>query len=164
MVSYKTFSKSFCDKIIDYSLKTSILEEIETPNRKYKRAVIMENDFNWNWLWNSVDKMIKENLGDSYSLTDWIMILRYDVGDYFLEHIDLGNDSPYRDYSGGVELLDKSEYEGGEFVLEKKVKKIQRGELFTHLQNQQHSIKKITKGTRWALHFCIVKDRTINLF
>jgi hypothetical protein len=153
MVNYK-FSDEQCDYIIKYF--QSLLHEYTGSGRKYKRLTIKKDDKQYEWLWNDVDTLIKENLGKDHLLTMWILVLRYDVGDYFLPHTDgvyVGENDRY--LSGGVELSKKSDFDGGDFIFENKLLEFNRGSLITHGLDELHEITTVTRGTRWSIHFGI---------
>ena len=44
--------------------------------------------FGFHWVWDNLDYLIKNNLGDNYYLSTWVIGLKYNEGDYFLEHQD----------------------------------------------------------------------------
>lgn len=160
MVNYK-FSDSYCDEIISFFENSNLLYDQKTQNRKYKKFKINVDDLNFKWLVDSVNKLIKENLGIEYYMSIWLLVLKYDVGDYFLKHIDRDT-KDNRCYSGGVELSPKTDFEGGKFIVSSQPRDFERGTLLTHSPEEYHEITQITQGTRWSLHFGI-SDRANTL-
>jgi predicted 2-oxoglutarate/Fe(II)-dependent dioxygenase YbiX len=114
-------------------------------------------------LWDSVDNLIKNNLNNNHYLSKWIIVLRYDIGDYFNPHTDNPNpsDTDDRSLSGGIELSNKDDFDGGEYIVRDINNPFERGKLFTHKLTELHEITKVTKGTRWSLHFGIHKSKTL---
>ena len=81
--------------------------------------------------------------------------------DYFEKHIDRPKQDDNRYLSGGIELSDKSDFEGGQFVVKNIPILFEKGKLLTHKVTDSHEITKLKKGTRWSLHFGINKLKTI---
>jgi hypothetical protein len=115
------------------------------------------------WIHEIASDLIYKNLGHQFKLIDRVTILRYDIGDYFIEHVDgpgnlkLNNKLPFHFY-GGVELSERSEFIGGEFYINGKNVDYKKGRMFTHGFYDRHGVKKIEKGTRWSIHFLIKKE------
>ena len=150
---------SLFPKIIGYCSDNFLLKDSTIPgHRQLKSYTTYERDSKLCWYWDSIDSIIKENLGNEYKLTHWLIVIRYDVGDYFSRHIDVekGNDS--RILTGIIQMSENSEFEGGEFLLEDNLVTHESGKLYTHGVDVFHELKPITKGTRWALHCGIGKD------
>jgi hypothetical protein len=158
MVSYK-LSNEYCDDIINHL--NDLVEDFQTFDRKYKRFIIHQNNEEYKYLWNDIDLLIKNNFGNNHYLSIWIIVLRYDVGDYFLPHMDRYNQDDDRYLSGGVELSNKSDFEGGEFIVNNLITPFERGKLITHKVTELHEIKPIISGTRWSLHFGINKSKSL---
>lgn len=161
MENYK-FSEEYCQKIIDSFQNTDLLFHQKTHNRNYKKFKIDLKDEFYKWLIEDVDNLIKKNLGNSHYITLWLIILKYDTGDYFLPHTDGYGKTENRCLSGGVELSKREEFEGGDFVVNNIPRKFERGKLITHKIDEIHEITKVTKGTRWSLHFGI-NNRNVDL-
>jgi len=163
MENYKIWNIDFCNKVIDIFCNDKDMAEFQIDGRKYKRRELneFEKDGIYSWIWISVDDLIKKTLGTNYYLKNWIVGLRYDVGDYFLEHKDDYGTKNDRVLSGGVELSDKTTYDGGVYLLEGIDMRAERGVLFTHNPHIDHEITEVTKGTRYSLHFCIGKEDLI---
>ena len=159
MENSKTWDKSFCNKVIESFCSNDIMENFHNNNRKYKRNLLYEKDKKNSWVWESVNNLIKVNLGDNHYLSTWLIGLRYDEGDYFLEHKD-GYGTGDRYLSGGIELSAEDEYEGGIYTIEGKNKRYNQGVLFVHSPFMVHEITKVTKGTRYSLHFCVSKEKS----
>lgn len=166
MESYK-LTEHYCNNIIKVFSEKETMERFElkqkTTSRAYKRFIIGNNSHRkdkYRWLWKGVDNIIKKNLGDDYYLSIWIIVLKYDKGDYFAEHQDKRKQDDDRCLSGGIELSDKSDFEGAKYILKGKQVKFERGKLFTHKLTDIHEITKLTKGTRWSLHFGINKIKS----
>lgn len=164
MESYK-LTEEYCNNIIKVFSEEETMETfIINGRRKYKRFIIFNNSHlksKYQWLWNDIEDIIKYNLGYNHYLTLWIIVLRYDKGDYFKEHIDRPNQDDDRCLSGGIELSDESDFEGANYILKGKQIKFERGKLFTHKLTDEHEITKTKKGTRWSLHFGINKQKEI---
>ena len=159
MTNYK-LSNEYCDNIINH-FKNGLMENFQTLDRKYKKFIIYQNDEKYKYLWNDIDSLIKNNFGSNHYLSIWIIVLRYDIGDYFLVHEDRYNQDDDRYLSGGVELSNKSDFKGGEFIVNNVITPFERGKLMTHKVTELHEIKPITSGTRWSLHFGINKIKTL---
>ena len=156
----KTYwNKSDCEFIIKNFIENKNICSYENENRKYKRFILLEKykDFGFHWVWDNLDYLIKNNLGDNYYLSTWVIGLKYTEGDYFLEHQDDYGNKKDRLLSGGIELSDSSDYVGGDYIVEGKSLKAKQGFLFTHSPSILHEITEIKKGTRYSLHFCISK-------
>ena len=166
----KTWDKSFCDKVIETFCNDDVMENYFSHNRKYKRYILHQQQYDELskqmfllehqkvcWVWESVDKLIKANLGENHYLTTWLIGLRYDKGDYFLEHKD-GYGQGERYLSGGIELSTIDKHEGGIYTIEGEAKRNKEGVLFVHSPLASREITKVTKGTRYSLHFCISKE------
>lgn len=151
-------SESICNKIIEEYLDK--VSEIKTSRRKQKNY----HEINPNsWIYREIQKLIKQNLGDDYNLIERVTILKYEVGDYFKEHTDgewnskLNRELPPTHFYGGIELCDKSEYDGGEFFIEGIDVEYRKGRMFTHGFSTTHGVRPVTRGTRWSIHFVVDK-------
>ena len=152
-------SDELCEKIIsEYKNKVTLVEMVNGRRQKNYH----EYDTN-SWIHSIIDNLIKQNIGQEYELLERVTILRYDEGDYFIEHVDgpgnvrMGKNLPYHFY-GGIELSEKSEFDGGEFYIEGKDVDYKKGRIFTHGFSDKHGVRKVTKGTRWSIHFLIYKE------
>jgi len=152
-------SDKICKKIIsEYKDKVSLIEMVNVRRQKNYH----EYD-GTSWVHEVVSDLICKNLGSQYKLLERVTILRYDISDYFIEHVDgpsntkMRNDLSYHFY-GGVELSEKSDFDGGEFFIKKKKVDYKKGRIFTHGFSDPHSVSKITRGTRWSIHFLILKE------
>lgn len=158
-------TEDYCNNIIRVFSEEETMETfIIKGRRKYKRFIISNNSHlksKYQWLWNDIEDIIKYNLGNNHYLTIWIIVLKYDKGDYFKEHMDRPNQDDDRYLSGGIELSDESDFEGANYILKGKQIKFERGNLFTHALTDKHEITKTQKGTRWSLHFGINKQKEI---
>ena len=163
MENYKTWNSDFCNKVIHIFCNDDVMEKMYIDDRKYKKHILhdFEKDGEYSWIWVAVDDLIKNTLGVNFYLKNWVIGLRYDIGDYFLEHKDDYGTKNDRVLSGGVELSDKSTYDGGVYLLEGVDMRAERGVLFTHNPHTRHEITKVTKGSRYSLHFCIGKEELI---
>jgi len=158
------FSYEYCDDIIKVFNKPDLMETFISNDRAYKRFIIDDNSVNktkYLWLWESVDNLIKSNLGVEYYLSIWIIVLKYNVGDYFSLHEDNPNQTDNRCLSGGVELSNRSDFVGGDYIIKNTPSYFKRGELVNHKVNDPHEITPLTSGTRWSLHFGINKIKNI---
>lgn len=148
-------SNDECNKIKDYYESRLTLQE----NNIRKQKNYHETDID-SWLFKLIDNLINVNIGNQYSLLERVTILKYELGDFFLKHTDgiwnstLSNNLPFHFY-GGVELSQKTEFEGGEFYIKDKNVEYRKGRLFTHGFQDSHGVNEVKKGTRWSLHFLI---------
>jgi hypothetical protein len=157
-------TEDYCNNIIKVFSEKETMETFLSHNRLYKRFIIIENSElkdKYEWFWNDIDNLIKNNLGDNYNLSIWIIILKYEKGDYFEKHQDRPSQDDDRCLSGGIELSDKNDFEGANYVVKNKVMEFERGKLFTHRLTDEHEITKTKKGTRWSLHFGINKQNDL---
>jgi|TARA_B100001093_G_C26268428_1_gene775827 hypothetical protein len=158
-------TEDYCNNIIKVFSEEETMERfVLKNNRAYERFIIHNNSElkdKYKWLWEGVDNLIKRNLGDNYYLTIWIIVLKYIEGDYFKLHQDRYFNDDDRCLSGGVELSDKNDFEGADYVVKGNPLEFERGKLLTHRLNDLHEITPTKKGTRWSLHFGINKLKTI---
>ena len=150
----KVWNKYYCQEVIEYFCDDNNMQNFKRGDRRYKRYIIKQENANNNWVWNSVDDLIKANLGENYFISTWLIGLRYDVGDYFEEHTD-GYSTGDRYLSGGIELSQKDDYSGGIYTINGVPERKEQGHLFVHNPLVLHEITKVTKGTRFSLHFCV---------
>ena len=157
-------TEDYCNNIIKVFSEEETMETFVIKGRSYKRFIIHENlpiRDKYEWLWNDIEDIVKCNLGNNYRLTIWLIVLKYEKGDYFQKHLDRPNQDDDRCLSGGIELSDKSDFEGADFVVKNIPIEFERGKLLTHKVTDSHEITKLTKGTRWSLHFGINKQKEI---
>ena len=157
-------SYEYCNKIIEVFNSPNLMETFISKDRSYKRFIIDDNSVNktkYIWLWDSVDNLIKTNLGNDYYLSIWVIILKYDSGDYFSLHADKPDQNDARCLSGGVELSNRYDFIGGDYIIQNIPNDFDRGRLVTHKVNVLHEITPVTHGTRWSLHFGINKIKNI---
>ena len=157
-------TEDYCNNIIKVFSEEETMETLVIKGRSYKRFIIHENSpiiDKYQWLWNDIEDIVKCNLGNNHYLTIWIIVLKYDKGDYFEKHIDRPKQDDNRYLSGGIELSDKSDFEGGQFVVKNIPILFEKGKLLTHKVTDSHEITKLKKGTRWSLHFGINKQKQI---
>lgn len=155
-------SDEICEKIInEYSSKVTLIKSNIRSQKNYH-----ERDKK-SWLYTYIDKFIKINIGNNFQLIERVTVLRYDKGDYFIEHVDgphnkgMNSTLPPHFY-GGVELNNKSEFEGGEFFIKGNNVSFKKGRMFTHGFSDSHGVTKINRGVRWSIHF-LIKNNKINL-
>lgn len=155
----KFWTNEDCNYVIQNFIENENLHLYKSENRKYSRLILFEKNKNneFNWIWEGVNNVIQKNLGKDYYLCTWIIGLKYEVGDYFLEHQDDYGNKKDRLLSGGIELTKPSEYVGGDYIVEGTSLKAKQGILFTHTPTILHEITELKKGTRYSLHFCIQK-------
>jgi|TARA_B110000858_G_C17587472_1_gene374117 predicted 2-oxoglutarate/Fe(II)-dependent dioxygenase YbiX len=151
----ESWNEEYCKKVINEFINDNEIENFKSSNRKYKRNIVTDET---SWIWESVDNLIKSTLGYNYYLSQWIIGLKYDKGDYFREHYDAGGSSEARALSGGIELSDRNDFDGGKYVINGLSSNKKRGHLFAHKTYEIHEITKVTRGTRYSLHFCIGKS------
>jgi hypothetical protein len=158
------FDKKIFDPELAERVKAEFIDNMayitDLEIKRYKKVSLKDES---HWLWNAVDDMLKVNIGPEYSLLQRVTILRYDPGDFFDSH----QDGPWnsrvsfnlpKHFYGGIEICEKSEFEGGEFFIDDKNIPFQKGRLFTHSWDSWHGIRKLTKGRRWSLDFLIFKE------
>ena len=163
MENYK-LSKDYCKNIIKVFSENETMETLVTKNRSYKRFIIIENselNDKYEWFWNDIDNLIKNNLGNNHYLSLWIIILKYEKGQYFKKHQDRPTQDDDRYLSGGVELSDKNDFKAADFVVKGKTLKFERGKLITHRVTDVHEITECKNGIRWSLHFGINKQTNL---
>ena len=157
-------TEDYCNNIIKVFSEEETMETFVIKGRSYKRFIIHENSpiiDKYQWLWNDIEDIVKCNLGNNHYLTIWIIVLKYIEGDYFKLHQDRYFNDDDRCLSGGVELSDKNDFEGADYVVKGNPLEFERGKLLTHRLNDLHEITPTKKGTRWSLHFGINKLKTI---
>ena len=152
-------SDKLCKKIIsEYKDKVSLIEVVNGRRQKNYH----EYD-ETSWIHEVVSDLIFKNLGSQHKLLERVSVLRYDTGDYFIEHTDgprntkMNKKLPYHFY-GGIELSEKYEFEGGEFYIKGEQVQYKKGRIFTHGFNDKHGVKPVLSGTRWSIHFLIYKE------
>lgn len=92
-----------------------------------------------------------------------IQIARYDVGQHYIGHVDIGIEEPYslRKLSVVVQLTDPDEYEGGELVFHKSSESLvaaprERGEMIVFPSYALHQVQPVTRGRRYSLAHWII--------
>lgn len=162
MTSYK-LTEDYCNNIIRVFSEEETMESYVSNDRAYKRFII-SNHLNrvnkYQWLWNDINNIIKQNLGKEYFLTLWIIVLKYSKDDYFSTHKDRVRQDDDRCMSGGIELSGKNDFEGGNFIVKNVPVEFERGKLLTHKLTDSHEITKLENGARWSLHFGINKEKS----
>jgi hypothetical protein len=161
MVSYNShfLNIEYCNKVIEYFDNLNQYKKDIDSLKSVSRFYVSGEDEENQWIRDDVNNLVKQNLGNEYYINSWLVVLKYEKGDYYHLH----DDASYirRWSSGGVELNDKSEYQGGEFVFGDEVLDVIPGQLFTHTDKEFHEVKEITSGTRYSLHFNIFKETGI---
>lgn len=135
-------------KVLD-EFKTLPSVKVIEPDCSYTRTLFYRQDFKW--LFEEIESFLPKGL----SLTDKFRGCIYKEGDFMNEHRD--GDFAYAKLSGGIEL--NRDYEGGEFIIDSKPLESEVGELFTFGRFIKHRINKLTKGTRYSLHFHIINPK-----
>ena len=161
MKNYK-LSKDYCKNIIKVFSEDEAMETFVIEGRSYERFIIDEESSlrnKYQWFWNDIEELVKNNLGNTHYLSLWIIVLKYQKGDYFRQHQDSPSQNDDRYLSGGIELSDEADFEGADFIVKGKSLEFERGKLLTHKLKDTHEITKLTKGTRWSLHFGINKQK-----
>jgi len=148
--------KDYCQEVIDYFDNINQYKKRVDETRSISQVFIPEDDSPHHWVRDDINSLIKKNLGDNFYLNNWLVVLKYEVGDYFALHHDAGYLRRWS--SGGVELNDKSQYKGGDFIFGDEVLDVVPGQLFTHKVDEFHELTEITSGTRYSLHFSIYKE------
>jgi PKHD-type hydroxylase len=81
-----------------------------------------------------------------------IQLARYDVGDFYTWHKDLGNNqSQYRKLSVTVQLSAPDEYDGGDLEFASMKASRELGSAIVFPSWEQHRVAPVTRGTRWSL-------------
>ena len=151
---------SYSNKIkLEYDEK---LKLIESKIRKQKNYHILDTS---SWIHRCLNELISKNLGSGYYLVERVTVLKYELGDFFLNHTDgpsntKRNPSLPNHFYGGVELSERNEYEGGEFFINDKIVDFKKGRMFTHGFSDSHGVNMVTSGTRWSIHFLINNKQT----
>lgn len=116
-------------------------------DRVIGRALQANRDF-WNFQLDGAEQM---------------QIARYEAGQHYVGHVDIGMDAPYslRKLSVVVQLSDPDDYEGGELVLHTSVDEIEtaprgRGEMILFPSYALHQVKPVTRGRRYSLAHWII--------
>jgi len=149
---------SICDRIKETYIDK--LKVINIPNLRHQMVYNERNESSW--IYQYVNQFVIDNMGSDYSLIERVAILKYEKGDYFKIHTDgkwntqLNKELPYHFY-GGVEISDKNEFEGGEFIINNNKVDFKKGRLFTHGFETEHGVSEVIIGTRWSIHFPIYK-------
>jgi len=77
--------------------------------------------------------------------------VKYDKGDYFVEHQDISKsyrvDEP-RAYTLVLQLSDESEYDGGTLIIEKQEQSKKKGTVIIFKSSLKHEVTEITNGSR----------------
>ena len=84
MENYK-LSKDYCENIIKVFSENETMQTFVTKNRSYKRFLINEHSeqrVKYEWFWNDIHNLIQNVVGYNYYLTIWIIVLKYEKGDY----------------------------------------------------------------------------------
>jgi hypothetical protein len=98
-----------------------------------------------------------KKIDSSYSVGNFITLLVYEKGGFFAEHKDEDRPTSSPIVLSGGYLLNK-DYDGGEFIIEGAELNVKVGELFLFGRDVYHEIKKVKKGTRYALHFGVISN------
>lgn len=152
-------SPAICKRIInEYTPKVKLVTSDIRASKNYH-----ERNKN-TWLYSFIDEFIKTNIGVEYGLIQRVTVLRYDTGDYFLTHTD-GSGNAFHNpnlqyhFYGGVELGERTDFDGGEFYIKNENVDFKKGRLFTHGFTDSHGVNTITSGTRWSIHFLIESNK-----
>jgi len=147
----------YCNEVVKVFFKD--FEQVNSSISTHKRSSIFKSQqkdfFTW-MIYKKCDDLVKDKLGEGYCVNNWVFGLRYDVGDYMIEHVD-GEAAGDRVLSGGIELSDPSDYDGGIYHLHGKPARATRGEIFIHTLKDKHHVSEVTRGTRYSIHFTIGK-------
>ena len=155
--NHHLFPEEVSERIIKF-YKSKLVHYDDNLRNLY---VYHERDNN-SWLWKEVTPFIHRNMGINYKLIERVAVLKYEVGCHFKEHEDGSYNSSIAEYRGerlpyhfyaGVELSNKDNFKGGEFITDGKEVEFRTGRMFTHDFNTVHEVKEVTEGTRWAIHF-----------
>lgn len=100
------------------------------------------------WIFKRIYDYLYEETGIEVKKTvEELYVHNYQVGDYFLKHIDL----PTKIWNVGVCLND--DYEGGDFVVynPKLVLPKKAGAIYAFESQREHEVLPVTSGERWSI-------------
>jgi len=165
------FTKEEVDSILSYmDDEESIISKkmIKYDGVLYKNGEFLRKKLDFTvdnmWIFEKIKKWTNElNVGLIWKSAPFSAFRKYREGDFFVKHIDDLNRLPGQ-HSGerkiltiSIQLSDKDEYEGGDFLVWDNDKKIivdkKIGNTIMYSTNVPHEIKKITKGVRTSLIF-----------
>lgn len=122
---------------------------------------MQSNELNWNkdinWFFEKLSKWISTlHLGIELARPPHAVFRKYEVGDFFMKHIDEPpNPNPRRYMTVCIQLSNESEYEGGDmYVYRNDIKELiprTIGYTYTFGIKVPHEVTQITKGTRKSL-------------
>ena len=122
------------------SKRTSIIEMPDAIYRKVRAVVDRVNKANWRY---------------EGELSRYFELYRYEVGDFFDWHMDLGDgEIAKRKISTLIQLTKPSEYEGGELEIfgnQEHVASRRRGTLLIYPSYVMHRVTEVTSGLRFSL-------------
>lgn len=152
-----------CDEIIRLGL--SIQEEEGVAGYPDVRGTDRSSKLHWiypdekyKWIYDKMDTAVQAaNTAYKFDLVGFfsgIQFTKYQVGDYYDWHLDIGGGGySSRKLSLTVQLTDPSEYEGGdlEFMFSKGFQSKERGSITVFPSYLPHRVTPVTRGTRMCL-------------
>jgi PKHD-type hydroxylase len=110
------------------------------------------------WIYERISNFVHDCNNSRYGFdivgfNEPLQLAKYEIGDYFDWHQDMGRDVSWRKLSIVVQLSDPSEYEGGqlEFLSRSKFASNKLGSLIIFPSYMSHKVTPITGGTRYSL-------------
>jgi PKHD-type hydroxylase len=171
----KVFTKKQCESIISYHSdwtenigSVGAEKEIDSSFRQCITYTPPSIEHIPNWVESVVYKKISSANKQSYNFDlgkgeFQMTLLRYDLGDHYKAHIDIGLWEIASRRKLSFTLLLNDSYEGGElkFLGVKDIKKsnIKTGDMVIFPSYLTHKIEPVTSGVRWALVGWILGDK-----
>lgn len=156
--TYNLFNDTECKQLIEWIEVNSNWVTYVHPNKKCKQSMFDNSILYIDKIKTKVNEIIGEhNFGG-------IGCLKYERGDLFKPHRDstkYGFTSDWQ-YNVNIQLTAPIDYTGGEFILNNKEYKIQRGNLYYYKSHELHGVKKITEGIRYCIVYYIKKNTELD--
>lgn len=158
MKTYNLFNDTECNQLIEWIELNSNWVTHTHPNKKCKQSMFGNSILYFDKIKTKVNEIIGEhNFGD-------VGCLKYERGDLFKTHRDAvkyGYTMGW-EYNVNIQLTSPTDYSGGEFILNNKEYKIDRGNLYYYKSDELHGVKKLTEGIRYCIVYGIKKNTQIN--
>jgi PKHD-type hydroxylase len=132
------------------------VDVVYDPDHRRSQSVWLSPE-HYEELFRLVTNLFQKTNNESYRFSIYgmapIQILKYTPGCFFSEHFDLGlDDAANRKISLIVQLSDEADYEGGEFILSRRVTLPKtRGTACVFPSWFQHQVDEVQSGTRYSL-------------
>lgn len=174
ILSNKNISQAIHVQLLNSDQCKAIINSVETelwenggvsgnPSVKYLRKVktqplpVGQNG----WPYTIINELLQFVNKEKYKFdcsgildNDLPQILKYEQGDYFDWHIDVGAEYPTRKLSFIIQLSDEKDYEGGDVeILNGKLvpSAKKQGSVIIFPSYLTHKIKEVSKGTRYSI-------------